>query len=513
MVDRIDLAHEPDIMIGPIIISPSMREITCADGIRAQLEHRVMQVLVALFRAGGTIVTRDELIDLCWDGRIVGDDAINRVISRLRKALVRCSAGTIRVETLNKIGYRLTCEAARGLPAGFGGQPAAPARTARRTILASTLAAGAIGLVAAGGWKWRKATRSRVPPEIPSLMSQARQLIGQNTREGQYQAIGLLRRVVEMAPGHADGWGQLGIYYGIVSHYRGRIEGQDLRARAEAAARRAMEIDPDNALGEMAFSVALPFVGHYLKRDRHQLRALKLDSGSYETIIYRAATLQFVGRNLEAVSFYRKLPSGPVTPADHNNLISALWSAGLIEEADREMENAASLYPTQASLWHQRFNMLLFSGNTSAALVMTRNWKEAPILSDGTEDYFIELAKARASMEAEVVDRTLGNLVDYARTSSVMAQYSIRNASMLGGIDEAFVVADAYYFNKGFKVPDFSSPGSDSSLDQRQTRILFEPVTAPMRRDARFEPMVRDLGLHDFWRQSGVQPDYRTKRH
>lgn len=486
-----------------------MREITCRDGNSIQLEHRVMQVLVALFRAGGTIVTRDELVRLCWDGRIVGDDAINRVISRLRKALVRCSAGAIRVETLNKIGYRLTCDPAHGLPASFGRRPAPVARASRRVVMASTLAAGTVGLVAAGGWKWRQASRSKLPPEIPSLTSQARQLIGQNTREGQYQAIGLLRRVVEMAPGHANGWGQLGIYYGIVSHYRERIEGEELRARAEAAARRALEIDPDNALGEMAYSVALPFVGHYLERDRHQLRALRLKPDSYEAIIYRAVTLQFVGRNLEAVSFYRKLPSGPVTPADHNNLISALWSAGLIEEADREMENAASLYPTQASLWHQRFNMLLFAGNTSAAQVMTRNWKEAPVLNDGAEDYFIELVKARASMKADVIGRTLRNLVGYARTSSIMAQYSIRNASMLGGIDEAFVVAGAYYFNKGFKVPDFSSPGSDSSLDQRQTRILFEPVTAPMRRDARFEPLIRDLGLDDFWRRSGTQPDYR----
>lgn len=490
-----------------------MREITCIGGNTAQLEHRVMQVLVALFRAGGTIVTRDELVELCWDGRIVGDDAINRVISRLRKALLRCSAGAIRVETLNKIGYRLTFDPARGIPSGFGRHPIPAAKASRRIVLTSTLAVGAIGLAAAGGWQWRKATRSKLPPEIPSLISQARQLIGQNTREGQYQAIGLLRRVVEMAPDHADGWGQLGIYYGIVSHYRERIEGEELRARAEAAAQRALEIEPDNALGEMAYSVALPFVGHYLERDRHQLRALRLDPDSYEAIIYRAVTLQFVGRNLEAVSFYRKLPSGPVTPADHNNLISALWSAGLIEEANQEMENAASLYPTQASLWHQRFNMLLFSGNTSAAQVMTRNWKEAPVLSDGAEDYFIELVKARASTKAETISKTLSNLVNYARTSSVMAQYSIRNASMLGGIDEAFVVAAAYYFNKGFKVPDFSGRGSDSTLNQRQTRILFEPVTAPMRRDARFEPMVRDLGLDDFWRRSGVQPDYRRVLH
>ena len=33
---------------------------------------------------GGAIVTRDELTMSCWDGRVVGEDAINRILSRLR---------------------------------------------------------------------------------------------------------------------------------------------------------------------------------------------------------------------------------------------------------------------------------------------------------------------------------------------------------------------------------------------------------------------------------------------
>src|SRR5579859_3495864 len=61
----IDLAREPDLQLGAAQVSPSASEITVgADRIR--LQHRVMQVLVALVRAKGGIVSRDALVASCW---------------------------------------------------------------------------------------------------------------------------------------------------------------------------------------------------------------------------------------------------------------------------------------------------------------------------------------------------------------------------------------------------------------------------------------------------------------
>ena len=50
-----------------------------------RLQPRVMQVLVARARAGGEVVSRDELLASCWGGLAIGDDAINRCIGRLRR--------------------------------------------------------------------------------------------------------------------------------------------------------------------------------------------------------------------------------------------------------------------------------------------------------------------------------------------------------------------------------------------------------------------------------------------
>ena len=100
---QIVLAHEPPFTIGQLRVEPSTRQVV-SDGSSETLEPRVMQVLVALGRANGGIVTRDELIDWCWGGRIVGEDAINRAIFRLRQVAAEIGDGSFGVETITKVG-------------------------------------------------------------------------------------------------------------------------------------------------------------------------------------------------------------------------------------------------------------------------------------------------------------------------------------------------------------------------------------------------------------------------
>jgi TolB-like protein/Tfp pilus assembly protein PilF len=102
---RIVLAREPDFRMGRLQVRPSRGEIH-GEGSAARLEPRVMQVLVALARRNGATVPRQELIDRCWGGVVVGKDAVNRVISLLRRLAER-SEGSFRIETLARIGYRL----------------------------------------------------------------------------------------------------------------------------------------------------------------------------------------------------------------------------------------------------------------------------------------------------------------------------------------------------------------------------------------------------------------------
>ena len=102
----IDLAHAADFRLGAIAVRPSSCEVVVG-GVAERLEPRVMQVLVALARARGATVSRDDLFACCWDSRVVGEDAVNRVIGKLRRLSERDDGASFRIETLPRIGHRL----------------------------------------------------------------------------------------------------------------------------------------------------------------------------------------------------------------------------------------------------------------------------------------------------------------------------------------------------------------------------------------------------------------------
>jgi tetratricopeptide (TPR) repeat protein len=438
------------------------------------------------------------------------------VISQLRKIADGIGAGSLEIETITKIGYRLTSDG--DAPAGHrmptarqslavAGEPLGT-RPSRRTLLLG--AAGALAATGGGAFLYRRLAHPTVPAEVEPLVTQARHLRDQNTREAQNQAIGLLQRVVSLAPDYADGWGMLGCSYAVPSHYRDRAEGIALRARANAAGTRALALNPGNGYGELALSLALPFIGHWRERDRRLDRALADRPDDGEMLAFRAVALIFVGRSAEALKYYERIRQRPLTPAVYNNFIVALWSAGMVEETDRAMEDAAALYPSHLTIWINRFFIQMFGGNPAKAIALAEDAIGRP---DGIEGPALTswLAQARAieSRDPAKVETVGRAQMRRAHVSAFGAETAMRVLSALGRIDDAFAVADAYYFADGFIVPDSPEPGSRFTADQRQTRMLFEPVARPMRADPRFEPLVSKIGLDRYWRESGVQPDYR----
>jgi Tol biopolymer transport system component/DNA-binding winged helix-turn-helix (wHTH) protein len=156
----IDLADVPDFLLGSLRVQPSLRRVS-AGGREALVEPRVMQALIALAEAGETVVSRDALIDRCWGGRIVGDDAINRCIAKVRRLADTAEPPAFIVETVSKVGYLLKIPpAAAAAPAVTkpAPQPHVPAASpARRwpVWLALGLMVGAAGAAAQFWRPWQ----------------------------------------------------------------------------------------------------------------------------------------------------------------------------------------------------------------------------------------------------------------------------------------------------------------------------------------------------------------------
>ena len=149
-VHSIDLAQEADFDLGSLHVRPATCEVEW-NGVSQTLQRRVMQVLVALAHARGSVVSQDDLVIRCWRGLSVSDDAIYRCISQLRKLAAGYPEAPYAIEAIPGVGYRLTSSDS----AEDGPTPnSAPPRRDRSRIRALVAAALLLILVAAGAALW-----------------------------------------------------------------------------------------------------------------------------------------------------------------------------------------------------------------------------------------------------------------------------------------------------------------------------------------------------------------------
>jgi TolB-like protein/DNA-binding winged helix-turn-helix (wHTH) protein len=155
--ERIALANEREFELGGLKVQPAERTVL-ASGERHELQPRVMQVLVALAKASPEVVSRDRLVELCWDGRIVGDDALNRCILALRHLAQKIAPQPFQIKTVPRVGHKLVLCARE-----TGPRPV----TSRLATFAAVLAL--LLLAAAGFFIWQQRNTHPEPASIAVL--------------------------------------------------------------------------------------------------------------------------------------------------------------------------------------------------------------------------------------------------------------------------------------------------------------------------------------------------------
>jgi DNA-binding winged helix-turn-helix (wHTH) protein/tetratricopeptide (TPR) repeat protein len=502
------LAHSAAFRIGAAEARPATRELI-GPATREVIEPRVMQVLVALADARGEILSRDDLIASCWEGRIVGEDAINRVLSKLRKLGDTVAAGSFGVETITKVGYRLVVR--DGTPLPTGPLPSVADRTGlpRRALLAG--GAGLAAAAAAGSiWWLDRSDQPDVPPEAAGYYRQASDALREGSPELHAKALGFLREAAAIAPGSAEVWAKLAIAYFYNRLSVPPQEGAAMRERGRSAARRALELDPRNATVHAALALDHPMHGNWLEVEQHAGRALRLDPRNYDAVSIAAHTRWAVGRLREAVALIDGLGAQASAPQLQFRLPMMLWSAGRLEEADRVIDRAMSLWPRHSSVWFTRFWLYARTGRGREALAM---FDDKAMQPPGIPDWNFEVnarcARALMTRATADVEAALASNRQAAPKGTGFAENAILTASQLGRLDEAFRVAEAYFFGRGFTVGParFTPQQAGYTGPIRFTHWLWFPVARPMRRDPRFIPLLREIGLIDYWRRSGTRPD------
>ncbi|WP_112321135.1 alpha/beta fold hydrolase [Oceanibium sediminis] len=121
---------------GSVVLDPERYELT-RGGIRQDVEPQVFRLLLLLAENPGRVVTRDEMIETVWGGRIVSEATISARIAAARRAVGDDGARQQVIRTVRKVGLMLVPPLSRpegsAAPAGTPDRPAA-----RQTVRIAT---------------------------------------------------------------------------------------------------------------------------------------------------------------------------------------------------------------------------------------------------------------------------------------------------------------------------------------------------------------------------------------
>lgn len=507
------LAHSAPFLVGALEVRPPTREVIGPGG-REVIEPRIMQVLVALHDAGGEIVSRDDLIGCCWDGRVVGDDAINRAISRLRRVGETTGAGTFRIETVTKVGYRLT--AAEGFETP---RPAAPERedAARagaamtRRMLVGGGAAAAV-LAAGGGWLWSQAGGSSqladLPPDVRAEFARARSAWLDSRFE---DAAAGYQRVVDVRPDFADGWGWLALTLEMGGRGQRPEAAELVDVRTRDAIARALAIDPGNAAALTAQGMGVRLFGDWLTAERMMRDILAREPQQVVARDYLTRVLEQVGRTRDALAVIEPYPDPfDDIPSIQYRKATMLWSAGRADAAERVIDRALARWPGVFPIWFSRYWLYVRTGRPQLALQMAERVQRPPAIPAWNFELNDLNARAVLTRAPADIQRAVAANRATAPRGAGFCENAIALAAQLNLLDEAFALTEAYYFGRGFRVAATRFSEAQQSYTpsyRRLTFFLFTPIGQAFRRDPRFPQLMEETGLASYWRRSGTRAD------
>lgn len=502
-----DLAGRAEFRLGQAIVDPARRIVTGPGG-SADVEPRVMQVLVVLADAAGEVVTRKALFQSCWGDVYVGDDSLNRVIGALRKIAAEIAGGSFEIETIPRTGYRLPrrdpelADADRSIP-DAGSSPVDIGVSRRRLVSGG---AAAVAALAGGGWWWidRRTQDSR----FGTWMERGEHALRLDEFGAQY-----FQQATAIEPDNALAWGMLAYALAAGEDSGSRSVTGGSAKLVERAARRALQIDPDETNAILAMTIVQSDMLDWLAREGQYRRLLEIDPGNTRVMRWLGHLLHGVGRCREALALSdRALAIAPLTPDHQLRKAMRLWVVGRVAEADPLIDRAMELWPSHRVVRMARLMIYAFTGRHHAALAMVEEEEQhnVRLLSPAAVSVWRLSLGALESPSAAATSAAREANIEGARSNPAVAAWAILMLSALGDLDAAFDVANGFLLGRGSVIVRPRSAGTDGrahSMTWRNTLGLFTPPAQAMRVDPRFAPLAHGLGLTDYWRRRGIAPD------
>jgi DNA-binding winged helix-turn-helix (wHTH) protein len=230
-----------------------------------RVSPKAYDVLVALVRQRGRLVTKEELLKGLWPKSFVEEGSLNVYVSALRKALGEDAHRPIYIETVARSGYRfiaaVRCDPAEGKPE-----------------------------------KSSAASAKARPVELYELVGRGRsQLLSGSFFELQ-PAVDAFRSAIEIDPTYAPAHAGLARARCVQATFR-TVPHQEAFAEAKASALRALAMDSASADAQVALGTVL-FLSEWdwTAAERSLKRALEINPDHTEALLQYGSLQEALGR-------------------------------------------------------------------------------------------------------------------------------------------------------------------------------------------------------------------------
>jgi TolB-like protein/Flp pilus assembly protein TadD len=310
----------------------------------------------------------------------------------------------------------------------------------------------------------------------------ARALLRARNFQSVNEAAKLLEASVARDPGFASAWGLLGSAYLFIPRFdpvrqsgaaeKARPTVQSFLAKAEAAAKHAIQLDPKNADGYLALADLERDRGKFAASVEFASRAMALDPDNPDILNANSITLAQLGYLKQALPIRERLLAlEPYVPVFKNNFATMLWTNGQTEEAV-----AVNRKPPAGAVAFYAY----------VAAEQGRYGEAADFVQK------IRIDDAVLSAERDAAVRLLR-----AAPAKTASPQTLPQLGVFGGWVYFFVGAPERileYPEGNIKI------GSSGGMELVQ---LWAPVFAPVRKTERFKAFVRAAGMVDYWRAKG----------
>ncbi len=327
---------------------------------RGRLEPKGTALLIVLAESAGQLVDKESLIDKLWPGQVVTDDALTRVVSRVRRSLDDDPKSPEIIETIPKRGYRLIASEIKWLrDSSQGENPELPITGQRpdddnAQVITSPTFNKATNQTLTGKRRWPlvaivivlalvcgvmviRGSGYEVSDNLSSdsqaqvLVSQADDYYAKMRRQDNEMAIALYQEVIAMHPD--AGTGQAGLANALVqqvlrwpnpvseptvplatqdlSHAlaSGRTTTPDAKRKLERAlalAQQAVAKAPDDARAHKALGFVYAARQQFPQALESYRKAIDHDSNAWDALINTGDVLEISGRLPEAMEYYER---------------------------------------------------------------------------------------------------------------------------------------------------------------------------------------------------------------